>query len=75
MREVLTNIIYCSFLLEYRRRAIISRSFYIFLPHLIFTAVYNQVRLILHNLCTKQENSSIKSAVCNQERVTMVRVR
>ena len=41
----------------------------------IFTAVYNKEQLILDNLCTKQGNSSIKSAVYNQERVITACVR
>ena len=43
---------------------------------IFFTAVYNQERLILQTIyvSTKQGNSSIKSSVCNQERVIMARV-
>ena len=52
---------------NYDTRAIISRSLYIFYP--FFTAVYSQELLlnITDNLCTKERNSSIKSAVYNQE--------
>ena len=55
----------------YRMRAIISRRLYIFYP--IFTAAYIVERLVL-----QKGNSSIlslKSAVYNQERVIMARVR
>ena len=59
----------------YRTRAMISRGLYILYP--IFTAVYNQEWLnnIRDNLSTKQGNSSKKSAVYNQERGIMARVR
>ena len=43
-----------------------SRVLYIFYP--IFSAFYNQYINITANLCTKQGNVSLKSAVYNQER-------
>ena len=55
--------------LMYRTRSIISRACIFFTP--CFSAVYNQERLILDNLCTKQGNMSLKSAVYNQEQVIM----
>ena len=51
----------------YCTQTIISRSLYIFTP--FFSAVYNQERLsITDNLCTKQGNVGLKSAVYYQER-------
>ena len=55
----------------YRKRAIISRGCIFFTP--FFTAVYNLERLILETIYVG--NSSKKSAVYNQERVIMARVR
>ena len=36
--------------------------------------VYNQERLILDNLCNKQGNVGLKSAVYNQERAIMAQM-
>ena len=53
-----------------------SRHYCVFFTQ-FFTAIYNQEQLILQTIQvhTKQENKGLKSAVYNQERVMMERVR
>ena len=55
-------------------RAIITRGLYIFYP--IFSAVYNQERLILQTIEGHKEGKlGLKSGIYNQERVMMARLR
>ena len=50
----------------YRTHAIITRGLYLFNP-IFHCGLYSKAANITDNLCTKQGNSSKKSAVYNQE--------
>ena len=61
-------------ILSYHMRAIITRGFYIFYP--IFTVVYNEELQTIYVLNKETlQFFSLKSAVYNQERVIIARVR